>query len=181
MNLSLAIFIPGILLVGLGAPLLFGNQRFSVLIKTFPRSSPAAFLFFGTGASWFLFKIWNLSVADFGDHRVLLMGFFAGVAVGSFKWVPDFLAVRGVCILILICSMPLLMAGFMDYDHPALYLQKGLLYIAIVFAIWLGAQPWRFRNFVEWLFIRPKRAIALGGFLALYGFSLCGVAMFIGA
>ena len=43
-------------------------------------------------------------------------------------------------------------------------------------AIWLGAQPWRMRDFLSWLFARPGRARSFGGALAAYGLLLAGVA-----
>ena len=59
-------------------------------------------MFFGAGAVWFLINIWNLSPADFGEYRTPLFVFFGAVAILAFKYVPDFLAVRGVCALVLL-------------------------------------------------------------------------------
>ena len=53
-----------------------------------------AYMLFGLGALWFLYRIWHLSEADFGAYRKQLFVFFALVAIGSFIYVPDFLAVR---------------------------------------------------------------------------------------
>ena len=50
------------------------------------------------------------------------------------------------------------------------------VYVALGLAIWLGAQPYRLRDFFSWLFARPGRARGVGGALAGYGLILCGVA-----
>ena len=176
MPLTLAILIPGLFLIALGLPLLTAHGAAVAALKGFPRSQGAANLFFGAGSLWFLYNIWHLSPADFGDYRVLLLIAFAVIAAMAFRCVPDFLAVRGVCVLVLLAASPLLMAGYMNFDHPLIYFQKAFVYLCIVLAIWLGAQPWRLRDFFEWLFARPQRVRALGGVLAGYGLLLTLVA-----
>lgn len=145
-------------------------------LKAFPRSQRAAYIFFGAGAAWFLYAVWHLSPADFGDYRAYLFVAFAAIAVLSFKCAPDFLAVRGLCALMLMAASPLLNAAYMEYDKPQRLLMVTGVYIGIALAIWLGAQPWRMRDFLGWLLARPSRTRALGGVLAGYGLLLAVVA-----
>jgi len=176
MSLSVATLIPGLLLLVLGLPLLMGSSGFAAALKAFPRSTAASYLFFGAGAAWFLYGIWHLSPADFGDYRKLLFVAFTAIAALSFKCVPDFLSVRGLCVLILMGAMPLLDVAYMEYEHPQRLLMVTLVYVAIAAAIWLGAQPYRLRDFLGWLFARPGRARGFGGAIAGYGLLLVGVA-----
>jgi hypothetical protein len=176
MTLTVATLIPGLLLIALGVPLLLNHSGYAAVLKSFPRSVPAAYLFFGVGAAWFLHAIWHLSPADFGEYRVLLFIAFLIVAVLSFKCVPDFLAVRGLSAVILMAAMPLLDAGYMNFEHPQIVLYKLVVYLAISMAIWLGAQPWRLRDFFTWLFAQPGRRRGLGSVLAGYGLLLAVVA-----
>ena len=94
----------------------------------------------------------------------------------SFKCVPDFLAVRGLCVIVLMGAMPLLDAAYMEYDRPQRLLMVTAVYVALGLAIWLGAQPYRLRDFFSWLFARPGRARTVGTGLAVYGLVLCGAA-----
>lgn len=176
MTLTLATLIPGLLLVALGVPLLLNHSGFAALLKAFPRSTRAAYVFFGVGAAWFLYAIWHLSPADFGEYRTYLFFGFLAVAVLSFKCVPDFLAVRGLATILLMGAMPLLEAAYMEYDKPQRLLMVTVVYLAIASAIWLGAQPWRFRDFIAWLLGQPSRARNLGGLFAGYGLLLSIVA-----
>lgn len=176
MSLTLATLIPGLLLVLLGVPLLLNHSGFAVWLKAMPRSTTAAYVFFGAGAAWFLHAIWHLSPADFGQYRTWLFIGFTAVAVLAFKSVPDFLAVRGLCTLVLMGAMPLLDAAYMEYDKPQRLFMVTLVYLALSLAIWLGAQPWRLRDFLGWLFARPGRARGLGGAVAGYGLLLAIVA-----
>jgi hypothetical protein len=176
MSLFTATLVFGLILVAMGMPLLIDHAASTAAIKAFPRSTSVGYIVFSAGAAWFLYNIWNLSKADFGEYRTILFIGFAAVAVLAFKCVPDFLGVRGACALVLIGAMPFLDAAFMEYDRPQRLFMVGFVYAALALAIWLGAQPWRLRDFFNWLFARPARSRGLGGFLVAYGFLLCGVA-----
>jgi hypothetical protein len=176
MSLLLATLIPGLLLLALGVPVLLNHSGFAVLLKALPRSTTATVVFFGAGSAWFLYNIWHLSPADFGDYRKYLFAGFAIVAIAAFKCVPDFLAVRGLCALMLVAASPLLGAAYMEYERPQRLFMVSLVYLAIALAIWLGAQPWRLRDFIGWMFARPGRTRGVGAALTGYGLLLAGVA-----
>jgi len=176
MSLFLATLLPGLFLLVLGAPLALGLPGPASSLKAFPRSVFAAYVVFGGASAWFLYNILHLSTADFGDYKTWLFIGFAIIAVLAFRSVPDFLSVRGACGLVLLAASPLLEAAYMEYEHPQRLFMVTPLYVAIALAIWLGAQPWRLRDFLEWLFVHPGRARAAGGVLAAYGLLLCGVA-----
>ncbi len=176
MSLTLATLLPGLLLIALGLPLVLNLSGYAAILKGLPRSQFATYLFFGGGAAWFLYEIWHLSPADFGDYRKLLFCAFLAITVLSFKCVPDFLAVRGLCVLMLMAAMPLLMAGYMVYDFWQINFYKVLVYVGIALAVWLGAQPWRMRDFLQWLFARPGRARSFGSAITAYGVLLAVVA-----
>jgi len=176
MSLFTATLACGLILVAFGAPLLADHSGAKAAIRAFPRSASAGYVVFSAGAAWFLYNIWNLSKADFGEYRTILFIGFAAIAVLAFRCVPDFLGVRGACAIVLIGSAPLLNAAFMEYDRPQRLFMVGFVYAALTLAIWLGAQPWRLRDFLDWLFARPARSRGLGGLLVAYGVLLCGVA-----
>lgn len=177
MSLFAATLIPGLILVVLGLPLLMDHSGAKAAMRAFPRSTSAGYIVFSAAAGWFLYGIWHLSNADFGEYRTLLFIGFGAIAVLSFKCVPDFLGVRGACGIVLLGAAPLLNAAYMEYDHPRRLWMVGFVYVAIAFAIWLGAQPWRLRDFLEWLFARAARSRGVGGMLLAYGLLLCGVAL----
>jgi hypothetical protein len=176
MTLTTATLIPGLILAVLGGLLLLGNSAIVSMFKAFPRSRVAAAALFGTGAGWFLFNIRHLSEADFGQFRGILFVFFLIVAVASFFLVPDFLSVRGLAVLILLGAMPLLDAAYMEFEYPQRLFMVTAVFVAVALAIYLGAVPYRLRDFFEWLFRQPARARLLGGAVAAYGLLLVVVA-----
>lgn len=176
MSLTTATLLPGLILIALGALFLLNHAAIVTSVKRLPRSRSAALIFFGLGAAWFLFRIWHLSEADFGQYRRPLFVFFAAVAVGAFFYVPDFLAVRGLAVIVLLGAMPLLDAAYMEYEQPQRLFMVSAVYVALALAIYLGASPFRLRDFFEWLYRQPRRARVLGGALAGYGVLLSIVA-----
>lgn len=176
MTLTLATLIPAIFLILLGVSFLLGNSAIIATFKAFPRSKTAAGVLFGAGALWFLYNVWHLSEADFGEYHTGLLIGFGIVAALSFIYVPDFLAVRGACVLMLLVAMPLLDAGYMVYNLPQVNLYKIAVYLGIGLALYLGASPFRLRDFFQWLFATKSRPRALGGALLVYGLLLAVVA-----
>jgi hypothetical protein len=177
MSLFTASLIPGLILIAIGLPLLLGISGITAAIRAFPRSASAGYLVFSAAAAWFLYNILHLSDADFGEYRYYLFAGFAAVAILSFKCVPDFLGVRGASALVLIGASPFLDSAYMEYDRPTRLFMVSFVYVAIAVALWLGAQPWRLRDFFNWLFARELRSRGLGGLFLAYGIVLCGAAL----
>jgi hypothetical protein len=178
MSLFLATLLLGLFLVLLGALLLPEVPLVVATLKALPRSTLASFVLFGGGMLWFLVLVANMSDADrvFGSSNVPWVIGFAALGALSLKYVPDFLAVRGISVLILLAAWPLLRAAFMKYDVPQRLFMVSFVFAAIAAALYLAAVPYRLRDFFQWLFARPARARMLGGGLLAYGFLLIVVA-----
>lgn len=178
MSLFLATLLPGLFLTALGSGLLVNSPRVISTLKALPRSPVGTLIFFGGGTLWFLVWVADMGAADriFGSSNVPWVIAFAALGVLSFKYVPDFLAVRGLSILILLAATPLLGAAFMEYSHPQRLFMVTLVFVAIGVALYLAAVPYRLRDFFEWLFTTRARARGLGAGLLAYGLLLSVVA-----
>jgi hypothetical protein len=178
MSLVLATLLPGFFLAALGVLLLFNNPVVITMLKALPRSSAGTLVFFGGGVLWFLFRVANMGDADriIGSSNVPWVIGFAALGVLSIKYVPDFLAVRGLCLLTLLVATPLLDAAFMEYDHPQRLFLVTAVFATVVAALYLAAVPYRLRDFFQWLFAAPGRSRAFGVGLLVYGILLTLVA-----
>ena len=166
----------GIFLLILGSHYLWHGLKTAKYTKAFPRSQTAAFLLLGTASVWFLYKVMHLGPADFGQYRHLLFLLFLTVAVGSFFYVPDFLAVRGLSALALLISGMLLDAAYMQAPQTRLFL-VSFVYLVIVLSLYFGASPYRLRELFDWLYKKELRPRVAGGVLTAYGILLIGVAL----
>ena len=93
----------GLLLAGFTFTL--NKDAWNKYILSFPRSTKLSLLFMGLSLLWFLVgHVSNLSEADFGEYKILIGTIGVGIAVGAFFFVNDFLAVRGLSILLLFYS-----------------------------------------------------------------------------
>jgi hypothetical protein len=176
MSLLLATLLTGLVLVALGLPLLLQSAGYAAMLRAFPRSAAAANVIFPVAAAWFLWNIAHLGAADLIIPKPYMFAAFALIAVLSLIYMREFLAVRGLAALILVAASPLLMAGFMRFDPIQIALYKIAVYVGITAAIWLGAQPWRLRDWITWMLAQPGRARGVGGALTGYGVVLAIVA-----
>ena len=152
MNLLQTTFIISALLIVFGLPLLFGHSLTRRFAQFFPRSKMAAGITMFLGTAWFLMRhIANLSDADFGDYKGLITLISVAILVFSFFYLPDFLAVRGASILVLLFAREALDAAFLQEPATRLFM-VSVVYLAIVVALYLSAWPYRLRDFFEWLF-----------------------------
>jgi len=164
-------------LIVLGLLLLWNGPLVERAAKAFPRSKAAGFVFFGGGAAWFIAEVAQLGPADFGEYRQYFVIFFGAVAIAAFFVSRDFLAVRGVAILLLLCSRLMLDASLVIYPPPdSRRVLNVFVYILIGLALYFGTMPYQLRDFFGWLFHKPSRPRALGAACAVYGLVLAAIA-----
>jgi len=178
MSLFLATLLPGLFLALLGATLLWPNSLVSSTAKALPRSNRGAWLFFGAGTAWFLWRLSHLNESDlifFKTPGPVMIG-FGVLAVLAFIYTPDFLAVRGLCVLMLLAAEPLLYAAYMEYQHPQRLLMVSAVYLGLGLALYLAAAPYRLRDFFDWLFQQPARGRRAGAILLSYGLATAAAA-----
>lgn len=178
MSLFLATLLPGLALVVLGTLLASNDARVAAAARALPRSRRGAWLLFGAGALWFVWRLSLLGESDlifFQTPTPVMLG-FAVLAVLALLYTPDFLAVRGLCALVLLGAEPLLHAAYMEWGHPQRLLMVSAVYVALALALYLAAAPYRWRDFFGWLFRTPGRARLLGALLLAYGLATTAAA-----
>ena len=149
------------------------TQKCKPMMMAFLRSTKAAVVFFGGSALWFLYLLSQLGEADFGQIRHLLIAVFAIAGFLAFFYLNDFLSVRGVCVLILLLGRQFLDSAFMQEPISRLVLVTQT-YIWVCIALYMGALPYRMRDFFEYIYQKPLRAKILG-----YIFLACALSLLI--
>ena len=174
MTLFQATLFTGLFLIAFGGHFLWHGMNSANSVQALPRSKAAAVVLLGTAAAWFLYKVLHLGPADFGQYKNILFLIFLVTALGSFYYVPDFLAVRGLAALILLTAGVLLDAAYMQLPQTRLFL-VSFVYLAIVAALILGASPYKLRDFLGWLYAGAARPRLFGAAFAAYGLLLVGL------
>ena len=82
---------------------------------------------------------------------MIIMAITLFIFASSFIFTKDFLAVRGLSIILLLFAREALDAAYLQEPVARLYF-VSLTYVIIVFALYFGAWPYRLRDFNNWLF-----------------------------
>ena len=159
--------------LGVGLPHIYGILKpaaFAAAVRKFPRSLPWGIGLVALGTVWFLWNLSQESLADFAAYKDVLFVCFAGVGLGTCIFVQDFLAVRGLAIVLL-----LLAKLMVDTGRPALSQTPWVLviqmwaYLLVVAGIWLTISPWRLRDLLAWGTANEQRIKVVCGLRLAFG------------
>ncbi len=145
--------------------------------KSLLRDNTATVIVFGLAMAWFLYKVTQWGEADFGKYKNIAFAVFAAAGVGCWFLARDFLIVRGAAGIFLLTAGVLLKSAYMQYDIPQRLFLVSFVYVGILLSLYLGAVPYRLRDFFEWLYQRQSRVKTLGIVLGAYGLLLLGVSL----
>lgn len=120
-------------------------------LRKFPRHIPLGVLLVLAGTAWFLYYLSLESIADFAAFKPHMMVAFAAIGLGTCIFVHDFLAVRGLAVLLLLLAKLMVDTGRPHLaDSSWVLVNQGWAYVFVVAGIWLTISPWRLRNWIEW-------------------------------
>ena len=147
--------------LGMGLPQIYGLVKpaaFAAAVRKFPRSLPWGVALMLLGTVWFVWNLSQESISDFAAYKTPLMVGFAAIGVGACIFVQDFLAVRGLAVVLL-----LLAKLMVDTGRPALPVTHWVLviqtwaYVLVVAGMWFTVSPWRLRDLVNWATANEQR------------------------
>jgi hypothetical protein len=151
MKLSLLSILLGL---GLGAPQVYGlasPQKFASSVRKFPRNLPAGIFLMLLGTAWFLWNVNNEPIADFSAFKPYMLMAFAAVGILSCIFVQDFLAVRGLAVLLLLLAKLMVDTGRPHLgETPWVLVIQVWAYVLVVAGIWFTVTPWKLRDFLNW-------------------------------
>lgn len=144
------------LTVGLGLLLLlpqlyglFKPQAFAAAARRFPRSGTWGYALMGLGTIWFLWNLNAETISDFANHKGKMLLGFGAVGVLTCIYVKDFLAVRGLSVVLLLLAK--LMLDTARWHDSAWRLVIAVWAYAMILAgMWFIVSPWRLRDLIQW-------------------------------
>jgi len=99
LSICLGLLVAAINLFGLVQP-----AQFAAAARKFPRSLPVGYFFMALGAAWFIWNVHGESLADFEPLKPYLYTLFVAVGLGACLFVQDFLAVRGLAVVLMLLA-----------------------------------------------------------------------------
>src|SRR5215813_8517532 len=147
--------------LGMGLPQIYGLVKpvaFGAAVRRFPRSLSWGWALMLLGTGWFLWNLSQESISDFAAYKNLLFAGFAAVGIGSCIYVQDFLAVRGLAVVLLLLAKLMVDSG-RPYlaEAPLVLVIQTWAYVLVIAGIWFTISPWRLRDFLEWGTANEKR------------------------
>ncbi|MSR43413.1 MAG: hypothetical protein EXS29_02455 [Pedosphaera sp.] len=140
----------------------FRPAAFGVALRKFPRSEPCGWVLMLAGTAWFVWIVQTTPLAEFeAFKRYFLIG-FAVVGVSSCFFVKDFLAVRGLAIIVLLLAK-VVIEKFRWLDTAWRLYPITLAYVWVIAGIFLTVSPWRLRDILEWKLANDDRIRAVCG------------------
>ncbi|NLH72502.1 MAG: hypothetical protein GX456_05560 [Verrucomicrobia bacterium] len=166
------------LLLGLGIalPQIYGllkPGKFGEMLRKFPRSEFWGFVLMPLGTLWFLYNLKTDDISDFAAFKPILFIGFAVIGFGSCVFVRDFLAVRGLAVVMLLLAKVVLdTARWVDTEWRLVLVVWAYAWIcaALVFTV----SPWRMRDLIAFATANENRVrlgsaarLAFGVFIIL--------------
>src|SRR2546430_4991871 len=166
--------------LGVGLPQIYGLVKpaaFAAAVRKFPRSVPWGFALMLLGTCWFLWNLSQESISDFAAYKNVLFAGFAAVGIGACIFVQDFLAARGLAVVLLLLAKLMVDTGrpYLERTWWVLVFQAWA-YVLVIAGMWLTISPWRLRDLFDWATANEKRIklgcglrLAFGLFIAALG------------
>jgi hypothetical protein len=176
MKLSLLSILLG---VGMSVPQVYALTKpvqFTAAARKLPRNVPVGVVLMLLGTAWFLWIVNAEPIADFSAYKPVMMIAFAAVGLLTCVFVQDFLAARGLAVLLLLLGKLMVDTGRPHLgESPLVLVIQGWAYVLIVAGIWFTIAPWRLRDLIEFGTATENR-IRIGSVLRL-AFALFIVAL----
>jgi hypothetical protein len=176
MKLSLLAILLG---VGMGLPQVYGLVNpagLAAAARKFPRNLRAGVVLMLLATVWFAWNVNIEPIADFSAFKPYMLGAFIAVGILSCIFVQDFLAVRGLAVLMMLLAKLMLDTGQPHLDESSWVLViQYWAYVFVVMGIWFTITPWRLRDLINWATNSAARVRILC--LIRLGFAACLVTL----
>ena len=164
MKLSLLSVLLGL---GMGLPQVYGLAKpaqLAAAVKRFPRNFALGVVLMLLGTAWFVWLVSGEPIADFSAFKRYMMAGFIAVGVLSCVFVQDFLAVRGLAVVMLLLAKLMVDTGRPHLgESPYVVVIQAWAYVFVVLGIWFTIVPWKLRDILAWATATEARTRLLSG------------------
>ena len=145
--------------------------------KAFPRSRGASTVLIIVAAVWSFLLVQSIDLGEFSPLRNIMLVAIVVGAVLSWIYVPEFLAVRAVGMILLLAAEPLLESAVLR-NEPTRLLLVVLAYAWVIAGLFYVGMPYILRDAIQWV-TADRNRLKLGAIAgAVYGLALVVCALF---
>lgn len=168
----------GILLVATHVFAFLRPDQTTAWAKAFPRSRGAATVLVAIAAVWSFLLVQSIDLGEFSPLRNIMLAAIAAGAVLSWIYVPEFLAVRALGMLLLLAAEPLLESAVLRHE-PSRLLLVVLAYAWVIAGLFFVGMPYLLRDAIGWV-TTGRAGLKLGAVAGtVYGVALVVCAVFL--
>ncbi len=150
MKLSLLSILLG---VGMSVPQVYALTKpaqFTATARKLPRNLPVGMVLMALGTLWFLWIVNQEPIADFSAYKPAMMIAFGAVGFLTCIFVQDFLAVRGLAVVLMLLGKLMVDTGRPHLGaSPWVLVIQVWAYVFIVIGMWFTITPWKMRDLIE--------------------------------
>jgi hypothetical protein len=168
----------GLLITLAHAPGLFAPAAMLRWIKAFPRNYPAGVALTAAAGIWFTVLTATMDLGEVSGYRNILCTVWAGGTIALIVFVPSFLAVRGLGMLLLLATGVMLDAAFL-VDNPAKYVITVLAYIWAIKGMVYVASPYVMRDLIARFLGNEKQFKVMNALALALGLAVLGLGVFV--
>jgi len=133
------------------------------VLRSFRRSKTATYFLGLVAIAWFGWWLMNIPEADLaGLPRMPVVAGFIGASLLTFIYMPDFLSVRALGVIMLFLARHALDAGYRQLPYSLL--DASVSYgVLILFGFWWACSPPVFCRQCDWVLATEGRRMVVGG------------------
>ena len=149
--------------VVIGVPQVYGllnPAKLGAAARRIPRSLPWGYLLMAIATIWFLNNLNAEAISDYASYKPWMLSGFGLIGLATCIFVPDFLAVRGLAIVMLLLAKLMVdTARWTDSEWRLVIVVAA--YVMVVAGIWFSVSPWRLRDLINWGTASERRIRAI--------------------
>lgn len=147
---------------------LWNPGKFRELARKFPRSDAWGYGLMLLGTLWFLWNLKSESISDFAAYKTLMLVGFGAVGVLACIYLRDYLAVRGLAIVMLLLAKVMLDSARWEDTSWRLIIVVWA-YALVIAGMWFTISPWRLRDLIQWATETEQRIRLFGSLRLAFG------------
>lgn len=176
--LKAAAIVIGTAIVASRLPGVLKPQAYRDWLRKLPRAVWPGIVFLTIALVWCTIIVTNAREDGMAVPKITVYLFLAGVYAGLITLKFDFLAVRGIAILLLMLAK-VVVDSANQLETPWRLVMTVLAYVWAIAGIWFTVSPYRMRDLIEWATVTDGRVRLLSAIGCVFGLFLIGLGLFV--